>query len=345
MTTEGAGDASGAELFASGALEGLSLSPRDSLVPLAGHASSRRYFRVRASAAQSWVLAVYPEDGAVDVDRYVRASSWFGSAGVRVPRIVERGVRSLLLEDCGDLLLSDIRDVPDAEHLRLYRQAMAHLQHLGAARGLPDEVNPEWALDAERLRRELAFTEEHAIGGWLGGGGDRRAREAGFDALAEIIAGLPTVLCHRDYHARNLLLRGDRLVVIDFQDVMRGPVFYDSASLLWDNYCNVDPQIVTALLAESWRSGRPVTLQGTDRAAVPAVPSGLPGTARQAFCLVAAQRHLKALGTFGFQVTRGGNASFGRFGARTWRHARRALRELGWAELERALAPMNQLLA
>ena len=45
---------------------------------------------------------------------------------------------------------------------------------------------------------------------------------------------MPQVLCHRDYHVRNLMLFQDKLYVIDFQDARWGPTTYDLASLLKD---------------------------------------------------------------------------------------------------------------
>ena len=48
------------------------------------------------------------------------------------------------------------------------------------------------------------------------------------------ILGHPAALCHRDFHGNNLFAAGDRVAVIDFQDLRRGPDTYDLASLLWE---------------------------------------------------------------------------------------------------------------
>jgi hypothetical protein len=44
------------------------------------------------------------------------------------------------------------------------------------------------------------------------------------------------VLCHRDYHARNLMWHGGRLRVIDHQDALPGPAAYDAVSVAYDPY-------------------------------------------------------------------------------------------------------------
>ena len=312
------------------------------IVALPGHASTRRYFRVLGTR-RKYILAVYPEGAHDALKRYLRASDWFAAAGVRVPRVEATNERAILLDDIGDSLLVEVP--PGPERMRLYRQAMTVLARVARHGRATEPPNADWRLDATRLRRELAFAEEHAIGTWMGGGGDRATRDRAFDRLAQLVGSMPRVICHRDYHARNLMVRDERLTVIDFQDVMWGPVFYDAASLLWDNYCDLDPRVVAKLLSRSHADSPVRGLAPVDGLAIPEHPQGLPPAARQAFALVAAQRHIKALGTFGYQVTVAGNVAFARFGKRTRGHVRAALRGLGWHELEETLSPFDRLSA
>ena len=44
------------------------------------------------------------------------------------------------------------------------------------------------------------------------------------------------VYCHRDFHSRNLMVKDNREIMIDFQDAGKGPWYYDLASLLYDSY-------------------------------------------------------------------------------------------------------------
>ena len=44
------------------------------------------------------------------------------------------------------------------------------------------------------------------------------------------------VYCHRDYHSRNLMLKKEEIILIDFQDAGLGPWYYDLTSLLYDSY-------------------------------------------------------------------------------------------------------------
>ena len=47
------------------------------------------------------------------------------------------------------------------------------------------------------------------------------------------------MLCHRDYHSRNLMLHDGSLYIIDFQDARMGPDTYDLVSLLRDSYVDL----------------------------------------------------------------------------------------------------------
>src|SRR6185295_6505679 len=102
------------------------------------------------------------------------------------------------------------------------------------------------------------------------------------------LAAEPRVLCHRDYHSRNLMVRGRELYIIDFQDARQGPDTYDLVSLLRDSYVDLADGVVNDLIA--------YFLAITQR------PPGPAGEFRRRFDLMALQRNLKALGTFGFQT-------------------------------------------
>ena len=66
-----------------------------------------------------------------------------------------------------------------------------------------------------------------------------RALRAEWAAIAEELAAEPRVLCHRDYHSRNLMLHDGSLYIIDFQDARMGPDTYDLVSLLRDSYVDI----------------------------------------------------------------------------------------------------------
>lgn len=307
------------------------------------HASQRRFYRLIPVAGNdglpaSLVLVLYEHDDTEAVARYERTAHWFSAAGVRVPRVYGTSARALIVEDGGDRLLADAPDDDElAAHYAAAARTILSVQAHGQQAGGP---NPDWCLDQTRLRKELDFTEQHALRGWLESA-PSTARDEGFDRLAAAVDRQPRRICHRDYHSRNLLVE-DGLMVVDFQDAMAGPLFYDLVSLLRDDYRDVPTAPAVGALEVFWAGARS-TLGVSPLAEVPQQPASLPPGARQGFALTAAQRSLKALGTFGYQVSVAGRHEYVGYARRTWRHARLTLASLGWHDLIEALAVFDRL--
>ena len=125
--------------------------------------------------------------------------------------------------------------------------------------------------------------------------------------MVEELASEPRVLCHRDYHSRNLMLHEDSLYIIDFQDARMGPDTYDLASLLRDSYVDMPSWQVDDLIAYF------VALKAGSRPATAADEADF----RRRFDLMALQRNLKALGTFGYQTTTRRNTVYIQYMPRT----------------------------
>ena len=272
-----------------------------SVVALTGDASDRRYFRVLVPQDASQVLAVHP--GAIHFEGlpFVNVAGLLASLPVPVPRIIahsnELGI--IALQDLGDVTLqAHLGAATRAEHAALYREAVgliATLQRRGADLAGPGYVPYGIAFDVEKLTWELNFFAKHFLEAYRGAslGDAARAALAGeFAALAGELAAEPRVLCHRDYHSRNLMLHEGRLYIIDFQDARMGPDTYDLVSLLRDSYVDLTESQVDELIAYFLA----LRAQG-------AGPNAAEGqTFRTRFDVMALQRNLKALGTFGFQA-------------------------------------------
>ena len=219
------------------------------MVALTGDASDRQYFRVHFQDRPSIVLALHA--GPIDVQTlpFVSVARLMRAIPLPVPAILhgsnELGV--LGLEDLGDVTLQAHLGVASrAEHAALYRQAVgfiATLQQRGAELASPDYPPYGIAFDAEKLTWELEFFIKHYLGAYRGLSLARLHREgllAEWATMASELAGEPRVLCHRDYHSRNLMLHDESLYIIDFQDARMGPDTYDLVSLLRDSYVDLD---------------------------------------------------------------------------------------------------------
>ena len=218
------------------------------------------------------------------------------------------------LEDLGDVTLqAHLGASTPSEHAALYRQAVAFIELL-QRRGA--EVDPDGyipyriAFDAEKLRWELDFFVKHFVEGYRGAALSEVQRAAIGEEWSSIVgelAGEPRVLCHRDYHSRNLMLHGESLYIIDFQDARMGPDTYDLVSLLRDSYVDIVDREVDDLIAYF------LALKGRTQDDL---------EFRRRFDMMALQRNLKALGTFGYQTIARRNTVYIQYMPRTLRYAR-----------------------
>lgn len=290
------------------------------LEELSGDVSPRRYVRVRHADGGSSILAWYPEELRDTCGRFARTTDLLERAAVPVPRILavdcERGVMSL--EDAGERNLFELRDRPLAERLPAFERAIEIAARIGAVdRDEVAALNPP--LDAVLLRSELGqtvdtFLEPRAL---LGNAVERRGIERAFDRLCRALGETTPVPCHRDFMSRNLVPRADGVVVLDHQDLRLGPPGYDLASLLNDSFFP-PPDIESELLA-----GQPAT-----------------ESARVAYHRAAAQRTLKAVGTFAAFAARG----FERHLPLIPPTLERALHHLALAPETSSMAPMLEAL-
>jgi len=289
------------------------------VVPLTGDASDRRYYRVLMPHAAPIVLSLYAAAFEVETLPFVNVSKLLERMPVPIPKVLGHAgdIGVLALEDLGDMTLqAHLGAASASEHADLYRQAVAliaTLQERGTALESPEYLPYRMAFDVEKLSWEMEFFTKHFIEAYKGvliSPADRDVLKEEFTGIVEELAGEPRVLCHRDYHSRNLMLHDERLYIIDFQDARMGPDTYDLVSLLRDSYVDLPEATVSDLIAYF------LALKG--------VPSS-EARFMERFDLMALQRNLKALGTFGYQTTARRNPVYIQYIPRTLRYVRQNL--------------------
>jgi aminoglycoside/choline kinase family phosphotransferase len=278
-------------------------SPR--VAALAGDASTRRYFRITPATGEPFVLAVYPEAFDAATLPFLNVAELFAAMPVPIPRVrdVAADLGIVALDDLGDVTLqAALAGASPAGRLAMYREAVeiiVTIQQRGAALESPRFVPYTLAFDVEKLTFEMEFFITHFLEGHRGvrlAPADAAALRRALGGLVTVLANEPRVVCHRDYHSRNLMVGGDgRLAVIDFQDARLGPDTYDLVSLLRDSYVDLPAGDVDALVT--------LFLERTGRA-------GEAAAFARRFDLMALQRNLKALGTFGYQASARGNPAY-----------------------------------
>jgi aminoglycoside/choline kinase family phosphotransferase len=285
------------------------------VVPLTGDASDRKYFRIIPADGTSIVLSLHAGPIEFATLPFANVAELMQRIPLPVPVILGHSdaLGILALQDLGDLTLqAHLGAATPAEHAALYRQAVAFidvLQRRGAELASDRYVPYGIAFDVEKLTWELEFFTKYFVEGYRGvrfAPGEREALTAEWSAMVEELAAEPRVLCHRDYHSRNLMLREGSLYIIDFQDARMGPDTYDLVSLLRDSYMDIsEPQLDELLAYFQALTGR-----------------GSETEFRRRFDLMALQRNLKALGTFGYQTLTRRNPVYIQYMPRTLRYAR-----------------------
>ena len=265
------------------------------ILPLAGDASFRRYFRVVGPAGSAVLMDAPPPHE--DVRPFLAVADHLQALGFAAPRILARDVEAglVLLEDFGDDRMREALDADPSREDAIYAQAVDLIRDLH--RHPAGDLLP---YDMAVYQREAALFPQWympAVGidvpdGWT---------EAWDEALAPIAQDRSTTVL-RDYHAENImLLRDGGLGLLDFQDALAGHPAYDLVSLLQDARRDVSPELEARMLAHYG----PV-----DEAA---------------YALLGAQRNTKILGIFTRLWKRDGKPRYLAFQPRMWTYLERDL--------------------
>lgn len=281
------------------------------VAPLAGDASARRYFRLRGAAGHA-VLMDDPTGGA---DRFVAMTDWLRGHGFGAPALLAQDADAglLLVEDLGDDLVARVLERDPALAPAIYDRIADLLADLHN-HPVPGFVAP---LDGPALAEQAGLFAE-----WYPGANGIDVGAVIAPLHADLAADAPPVLALRDFHAENLLWRGDApLGVIDYQDAVACHPAYDLVSCLQDARRDVAPAIEDACIARYLAA------------------TGMDGDRfRAAYALLGAQRNLRILGIFARLCLRDGKGRYLDFMPRVWDHLQRDLAHPALAPLARAVA-------
>lgn len=226
------------------------------VIPLAGDASARKYFRV-VKDQSSWVLMQwepFKDDGNYP---FLSVLNHFKKNDVHVPEVVAKApdLGFVLLEDLGDLTLERKfwENIKQELTYPFYELAIDELVkiHYSATADQSPCTAFNIMFDTEKFLWELNYAKTHLLEGICKikfSDMENRALDAAFLEICETLHNEPKFISHRDYHSRNTMLKLGKVRVIDFQDARLGPIQYDLVSLLRDSYVNLDDEIAERLI-------------------------------------------------------------------------------------------------
>jgi N-acetylmuramate 1-kinase len=231
-----------------------------SLTPLAGDASSRRYYRAvlaGTKAPSSVIVMALPTESSLPLSSeelavfkeplrelpFLNLHRYLNNIGVRVPKLYGQWEKEgiLILEDLGDTNLWDqVQGLAEAEVLTWYQRAIDELLllQINGTRARNDAcVAFQQRFDFRLYMWEFDHFLEYGLEkrpGTAAGKNMMHELRAVFTGIARRLDAENPCLSHRDYHSWNLMVHDGTVAVIDFQDALLAPPQYDLASLLND---------------------------------------------------------------------------------------------------------------
>ncbi|MGZ3773556.1 MAG: aminoglycoside phosphotransferase family protein [Bdellovibrio sp.] len=222
---------------------------------LAGDASNRRYYRIVLDN-QSWVLMRWEPFDPANYP-FLSVLNHFSKSGVHVPEVIAMSPKEglVLLEDLGDLTLERKfweNQNQDAA-LDFYQMAVDEVVkiHHQATLNKSDCTAFKIQFDTEKFLWEMNYGKDNLISGILKFNFTESLQKEISDIFFSISNRLdkePKRIAHRDYHSRNLMIKLDKMSVIDFQDARLGPIQYDLVSLMRDSYVDINDSMAKSLI-------------------------------------------------------------------------------------------------
>jgi hypothetical protein len=211
---------------------------------LTGDASTRRYYRIFTESNSYVVCLDNPFDDEVQKHPFLSVHQFLASNNVLVPKILDYNLSRgySLQEDLGNetLILRLSNLTSSSEELRIYKIIVNQLLELH--RISPQKVgNPhlfQSSFDYQKYMDETRFTFKYFLN-FFNKNSDEgliNELESRFDPVMKRLAEQKMVITHRDFHSRNIMVKNESYVFIDFQDARWGIPQYDLVSLLEDCY-------------------------------------------------------------------------------------------------------------
>jgi aminoglycoside/choline kinase family phosphotransferase len=232
-------------------------------------------------------------------------TGWLRDRGFLAPEVIaeKSDAGLLLMQDLGDDLVARVLEREPEQAQAIYARITDLLVDLH--RHAPPAV---MALDGPELAHQVGLFAE-----WYPAavGADPTPALAIAEHVRELYATLcadvAPVLSLRDFHAENLIWRGDDpLGLLDFQDAVATHPAYDLVSALQDARRDVDPDL-EALMIDHYLAA---TGLDADRF-------------RAAYALLGAQRNLRIMGIFARLAIRDGKPRYLAFMPRVWSYVLR----------------------
>jgi aminoglycoside/choline kinase family phosphotransferase len=211
---------------------------------LTGDASTRRYYRLFTSNDTYVVCLDNPFNDDSEKHPFVSVQQFLEENHVKVPHILDHNLSRgyLLQQDLGNTtLLHHLSTISSTdEELRIYKKIIDQLLELHR---IPEKEVANSNLfqlkfDYQKYMDETRFTFKYFLNFFNKCTDENLVQDLEnlFEPIMKRLASQKMVITHRDFHSRNIMVKGDEYTFIDFQDARWGIPQYDLVSLLEDCY-------------------------------------------------------------------------------------------------------------
>jgi len=218
------------------------------LEPIKKGGSDRQFFRVSLPHQDSFILMHYGDEVAENA-HWAYINRFMTSLRMSVPQIIEKDESRhfLLIEDLGEVDLWSLRFELWEERRDYYFQVLTQIYrlHSFALSEIPVDLQLSESYGPRLYKWEHDYFLENLV--WevckiklsLA---DTAKLNKELDALSERLQKVEPSLIHRDFQSQNIMIKNGRPVLIDFQGMRRGCLFYDLGSLLCDPYVTFEDE-------------------------------------------------------------------------------------------------------
>lgn len=264
--------------------------------------SDRKYYRIDRGRKTAVLMECARTDP--DFQRQIEYTKFFLQQSVPVPELIEIDFdeKTAVVEDAGDTSLYNWLKCPREEGRieEMYKKIIDILlnihtfatDHAASCPMLKNRI-----FDYEYFRWET----DYFIESFVEGTGEIRtvnvtALKEDLNALAFKADSFPKTVIHRDFQSQNIMVTPDgSLKIIDYQGARMGPSAYDVASILWDPYYRLEDNMRERLV--DYYISKIEDVFDADYF-------------RETLLVCRLQRHMQALGAYGFLSSAKGKKYF-----------------------------------